>query len=71
VDMSASQTPRRKTSRRRAIKQRLPERKADRPLSEQRGGEPNRERDERLAAETDVERATAPRARKGPTLCGD
>ncbi len=40
-------------------------------LPEQRRAEPLRERDERLAAETDIERATVPHARKGPTLCGD
>jgi len=44
---------------------------ADRRLAEQRGLEPARERDERLAAETDIERPTVPHAGKGPTLCGD
>ncbi len=46
-------------------------RKAERRLAVQRAAEPPRERDERLAAETDIERATVPHARKGPTLCGD
>ncbi len=44
---------------------------ADRGLAEQRRVEPARERGERLAAESDIERATVPHARKGPTLCGD
>jgi len=44
---------------------------ADRRVAEQRGVEPAGERDERLAVERDVERATVPHARKAPTLCGD
>ncbi len=44
---------------------------ARRRLAEQREVEPAREPDEKIAAETDIERPTVPHAPKGPTLCGD